>query len=467
MREEGVQHEGVVAVIDDDEAARVSIGQMLRLRRYRAESFASAEAALAWPGLASADCVITDIRMPGMDGERFLAQMTSRQHSPPVIMITGHGDVSTAVRCLKAGAYDFVEKPFEDDFLLASVSRAVEKSSLRKMSADLEKRLGSLASAEDGRYGMVGRSRVMLDLYEQIEALAKSNAPVLIYGETGAGKELVARALHVQSLRSQGPFVAVNAAALPETMMESELFGHSKGAFTGADAGRDGKIVSADKGTLLLDEVESISMRAQMQLLRVLEDGQVYALGRDKPREVDVRILAATKQDLREVMKQGMMREDFFHRIMVLSITVPPLRDRTDDIPLLVSHFLKLISEKNGVPVPAVPESAMEDMLRHNWPGNVRELRNAVERMLITSTGGRTGSFSMDESFDGSRLVSLPATSGRLKDEMEQTESRVIEAALRENGGEINATVAALGISRRALYDRMKKYQFRKEDFKG
>ena len=455
-------------MVDDDEAARLSIAQMLRLRRYRVQAFSSAEAALAWPGLPDADAVVTDVKMPGMDGEEFLAELfrMGLGLAPPVIMVTGHGDVSMAVRCLKNGAYDFVEKPFEDDVLLACVARATEKVSLKREAAELRRRLRMLSPEEDGRFGMIGRSQAMQDVYGQIEIVCRSDAPVLIVGETGAGKELVARAMHAESPRADGPFVPVNAGALPETTLESELFGHAKGAFTGADSERAGKLVTASGGTLLLDEIEAIPARAQVQLLRVLEDGLVQPLGGDTPRKVDIRLLATTKVSLQDEVRKGRMREDFYHRIAVLSIAVPPLRERREDIPLLASHFLKHAASRNNVPVPSIPERTLSEMLRHNWPGNVRELKNAIERMVITGQAGEAGPFTLDDSFAGARLLSLPATSGRLREEMERTERAVIEAALRESGGEIGATAHALGISRRALYERMKKYELAKEEFR-
>jgi two-component system C4-dicarboxylate transport response regulator DctD len=465
MSEDAKTIKGRIVVIDDDEAARVSIRQMLKLRGYTVEVFSSAEGALAWPEIGGTDCVITDIKMPGMDGERLLAEMKKRWPELPVIMITGHGDVSMAVRCLKGGAYDFVEKPFEDDVLLACVRRSVEKSMLRRESRELRKRLEMLSSDEMGRFGMIGRSRLMQDLYEQIEHIAKSDAPVLIIGETGVGKELVARAIHSESTCSDGPFVPVNAGALPESVLESELFGHTKGAFTGAEKSRDGKLVTASGGTLLLDEIEALSERAQVELLRVLEDGLVQPLGSDKTRKVSVRLLATTKIDLKELVKRGQMREDFYHRVMVLSIVVPPLCEHVEDIPVLVSHFLGEASERNGLPVPTVREQTLEEILRYSWPGNIRELKHAVERMVITAEDGVAGPFSHDEGFHAGRLLSLPATHGRLRGELERTEKDAIEAALREHGGRINETCEALGISRRALYERMKKYGFHKNDF--
>jgi len=456
----------IIVVIDDDEAARHSIGQMLQLRGWQPEVFSSAEAALAWPGLGEAMCIITDVKMPGMDGEELLAHVTVMPAAPPVVMITGHGDIAMAVRCLKAGAFDFAEKPFDDDVLLAYVSKAIEKSRLVREANELRRRLRLFSPGEDGKYGMIGRSRAMQEVYAQVEAAARSDVPVLLLGETGVGKELVARAIHAQSARSSGPFVPVNAGALPETMLESELFGHAKGSFTGALEHREGKLVSASGGTLLLDEIETISARAQVQLLRVLDDGVVEALGSDKPRKVDIRLVCASNLELSEEVRSGAIREDFYHRIMVLCIRVPPLRERSDDITLMISHFLKTAADRNGVPVPAVPEAALADMLRYPWPGNVRELKNAVERMVITARDGTAGGFSPDMAGDSGRLLSLPPGEGLLRDELEKVERRVIETALKDAKGEINATWHALGISRRALYERMKKYGLDRESFK-
>jgi len=456
-----------VVIIDDDAAARHSLAQMLKLRGHAVQVFSSAEAALAWPGLPEAGCLITDVKMPGMDGEQLLSEVRRRPFPPPVVMITGHGDVAMAVRCLKAGAFDFVEKPFDDDVLLAYVAKALEQSSLQREARDLRQRLDLLAPAEDGAFGMVGRSRAMQDVYAQIEAAARSEVPVLIVGETGVGKELVARAIHSRSARAAGPFVPVNAGALPESTLESELFGHARGSFTGALAEREGKLSMASGGSLLLDEIESISARAQVQLLRVLDDGIVVPLGADHGRKVDVRLLSASNADMEEAVRSGGIREDFYHRVNVLRIAVPPLRERAEDIPLLTAHFLRQAAERNGIPVPEIPRESLEQMLAPLWPGNVRELKNAVQRMVVTAHKGVAGPFAPDLRFDSDRLLSLPATPGRLRDEMERVERATIEAALREHGGEINATWRALGISRRALYERLKKYALKREDFQA
>ncbi len=457
---------GLITLIDDDEAARLSIGQMLKLRGYAVNIFSSATDALSRLEVPETDCIISDIKMPGMDGEKFLEETRKRNLLVPVIMITGHGDVAMAVRCLKNGAYDFVEKPFDDDVLMASVARAVEKSGLIRESADLRHSLDLLAPEEDGRFGMLGKSNIMQDLYTKIEVFAKSESHVLILGETGSGKEMVARAIHAQSRRASGPFVAVNAGALPENMIESELFGHARGAFTGAEKDRDGKLIAASGGTLLLDEIESISEPAQIKLLRVLEDGLVEPLGKDKSRKVDIRLLTTTKENLKELVKKGRMREDFYHRIMVLTIIVPSLRERLEDIPLLLAYFIRQSAEKNGVPVPKINERTLAEVIRYQWPGNVRELKNTVERMVITAQNEKVIFSGGDEICENARLLSLPATQGLLRDELEKTEHRIIHSALQKNNGEINTTAAILGISRRALYERMKKYDLNKKDFR-
>jgi two-component system, NtrC family, C4-dicarboxylate transport response regulator DctD len=457
----------LIVVIDDDEAARHSIGQMLGLRGWAVEIFSSAEAALSWPGLTEALCIVTDVKMPGMDGEQLLARVRALSSAPPVVMITGHGDIAMAVRCLKAGAFDFAEKPFDDAVLLAYVTKAAEQTRLIRETNDLRRRLTLFSPGEDGRFGMVGRGQAMRDVYAQVEAAGRSDVPVLVTGETGVGKELVARAIHAQSHRARGPFVPVNAGALPETMLESELFGHAKGAYTGALGEREGKLVVASGGTLFLDEIETISPRAQVQLLRVLDDGIVEPLGSDRPRTVNIRLVCASNVNLAEEVRRGAIREDFYHRIMVLSIRVPPLRERPDDIPVLAAHFLRQAAARGGISVPAVPESTLMEMTRHPWPGNVRELKNAVERLVITTRDGMAGGFTPDMRVEAEdRLLSLPPGPGRLRDELEKVEKAAIEAALKECHGEINATWQTLGISRRALYERLKKYGIEKEKFK-
>ena len=459
--------EGRVAVVDDDSVTRLQLRHAIETGGYEAQVFSSAAAALAWPGLAEMDCVISDVYMPGMSGEDFLEEIRRRGHKVPVIIITGHGDVSLAVRCLKSGAYDFVEKPISSDTLLAGVARAVERSALARKAAALRRRLRDVDSDRLGRFGMVGRSAAMEAVYERIEQVARSDAPALITGETGVGKELVARAIHGQSRRSEGPFIPVNAGALPETMLESELFGHVRGAYTSAGMDRDGKLVTASGGSLLLDEVETLSLSAQIKLLRALDDGVIHPLGTDDFRKTDVRLLATTKETLRDLVRDGRMREDFYHRIMALTVTVPPLRERVEDIPDLAAYFLRLTANRDGLPAPDVSAEALDKMKRHPWPGNVRELKHAMERMVIASADGAAGELEIESPSASPRMLSLPPSGGRLRDALESAEQSVIEASLRENRGEVVATARSLGVSRRALYERMKKYGLRKEDFRG
>ncbi|HRU05627.1 MAG TPA: sigma-54 dependent transcriptional regulator [Candidatus Brocadiia bacterium] len=466
MAEQGADPRARVAVVDDDDETRMALRIALEVGQYQVETFSSPIEAMAWLDEHECDCIVSDVMMPGMDGEAFLAELKRRNSQTPIIIISGHGDVAMAVRCLKAGAYDFVEKPLDQDVLTASVRRAVEKNALAKETAALKRRLRDVDSDRLGRFGMVGRSRVMEDLYEQVEVLARSNAPVLVYGETGAGKELVARAIHDQSRRSEGPFVPVNAGALPETMLESELFGHVRGAFTSAESDRDGKLVTASGGTLLLDEVESLSLSAQIKLLRVLEDGLVQPLGTDDFRAVDVRLITTTKLDLRDLVKTGRMREDFFHRVVVLSTRVPPLRERPEDIPLLVSYFARQASNRNEIPLPRLPEDALMEMARYNWPGNVRELKHAVERMVVTAEDGVAGPLELNASEPPRRMLSLPSSRGRLRDALERVERSMIENALRETQGEVLSAARYLGISRRGLYERLDRYGLKRGDFR-
>jgi len=447
-----------VVLVDDDDELREVLVELLAEHGYEVWPFDAAEAALASPRLAEAGVVLSDVRMPGMDGEALLTAVSERHPDLPVVMITAHGEVPMAVRCLHQGAWDFLQKPFDETVLLAAVKRAVQHTVIRREHEALSARLERPPREDDGAFGMVGTSASMQELYRQIQLVAPSEAPVLLRGETGSGKELVARAIHDQSPRSAGPFVAVNAGALPEGLLESELFGHSKGAFTGAVAKREGRLASASRGTLLLDEVEGLSPRAQVQLLRVLEDGLVMAVGSDEPRRVDIRLITASKENVPELVKKGILREDFFHRVVVLTVEVPPLRSRREDIPLLVAHFLRRAARRAGGEVPRVPDAVLERLLDHRWPGNVRELQNAVERMFVTARDGEVGAPSPTGDSSSKRLMSLPATPGLLRDALERTEREVIHTALQAEQGRVAVAARRLGISRRALYQRLERY---------
>jgi two-component system response regulator AtoC len=375
----------LVAVVDDDEAARDSIGQLLRLRGYRVEPFDSAEAALASSAAPEADCILTDVKMPGMDGEELLAEVRSRGLPAPVVVLTGHGDVPMAVRCLKAGAFDFLEKPFDDEVLLAYVDKAAEQCRLRRESAELRRRLSVLSGGAEGRFGMIGGSRRMQEVYALIELASRSEAPVLIVGETGVGKELVARAIHARSKRRDRPFVPVNCGSIPESLLESELFGHEKGAFTGAVASRIGLFREAEGGTLFLDEVGDLDPAFQVKLLRALQEREVRPLGGNRAYPVDVRIVSATNRDLAGMVARGSFRSDLYFRIAVIPVVIPPLRERREDILPLADNFLNKHAGRAAAAGRRLDPDARRLLLEYPWPGNIRELANAIEYAVAMS----------------------------------------------------------------------------------
>ncbi len=456
----------LIAIIDDDEAMRISLGQMLRLRGFQVKLFESAITFLDSAPIKSFSCIITDIKMSDVNGEELLSHLGEQIEKVPTIIITAHGDVAMAVRCLKKGAYDFLEKPFEDDILVATVKRALEKHELYHEAAKLREQITKYESSFPGKYGIIGQSSAIEQVFEGINTSAQTDYPVLILGETGTGKELVARAIHDHSPRKNMPFIALNAGAFSESMIESELFGHIRGAYTGADYKREGKLLAANGGTLLLDEVESIPLSVQVKLLRTLEDGLVYPLGKDEPVKTNFRLIISTNVDLKELVTLGKIRHDFYHRLMVLNINIPPLRKRKEDIPLLLAYFIRMSAKHNSISPPKISEKVLNQMIVYDWSGNVRELKHTVERMVITARNGEL------QSFDGTpieldrRLLSIPETDGKLHDVLEKAEKKCIIQTLKECKGEVSLSATALGISRRALYERMKKYDLNKMDFR-
>ncbi|WP_046891430.1 two-component system response regulator DctD [Pseudomonas aeruginosa] len=371
-----------VLLIDDDPHLRQALRQTLDLAGLKVATLDDARQldtaqCKDWPGV-----VVSDIRMPGIDGMELLRQLHEQDADLPVILITGHGDVPLAVQAMRGGAYDFLEKPFPSDALLDSVRRALE---VRRLV--LENRTLRLALAErhelHGR--LIGRSAGMQRLREQVGSLAAIQADVLVLGETGAGKEVVARALHDLSSRRDGPFVAINAGALAESVVESELFGHEAGAFTGAQKRRIGKFEYANGGTLFLDEIESMSLDVQVKLLRLLQERVVERLGSNQLIPLDIRIIAATKEDLRQAADQGRFRADLYYRLNVASLRIPPLRERGEDIPLLFRHFAEAGAMRHGLTPRELDAGQSARLLAYDWPGNVRELENAIERAVILS----------------------------------------------------------------------------------
>ncbi len=431
-----------VILIDDEEHIRTACSQALELADFTVESYANSEGALdhvspSWPGV-----IITDIRMPGSSGIEVLEKAMEVDPTLPVILITGHGDIQMAVAAIQTGAYDFIEKPFAPEILVETVRRALEKRHLALENLALRTELDKAQGLEQR---LVGQSPEMSRLRAEIESFAETDADVLINGETGVGKELVARSLHDYSPRKNGRFVAINCGALPETMIESELFGHEAGAFTGALKKRVGRIEHANGGTLFLDEVESMPLDLQIKLLRVLQDRVVVPLGSNDEIAVDVRIVAATKEDLKELSAEAKFREDLYYRLDVLSLHVPPLRRRRNDILFLFKHFAdKACARYNKTETPLSSEKISE-LISHNWPGNVRELQNAAIRYtLVSSKSGEITDF--DET------QSLPV-------QMNALEKKLIETALLKNNNSLKDTYVALQISRKTLYDKIQKHQ--------
>ncbi|MGB0681978.1 MAG: sigma-54-dependent transcriptional regulator [Magnetovibrionaceae bacterium] len=432
-----------VILIDDEEHLRTACVQALELADLGVDSFSGHTNALDqvnrdWPGV-----IVSDIRMPGASGLEIMAEALKRDPELPVILITGHGDVSMAVQAMRDGAYDFIEKPFASDILVDAVRRALEK---RRLVLEVRTLRSKLEDKPDLESILVGRAPEMVRLKDEIRTFAATDADIMILGETGAGKEVVSRSLHDLSPRSGGRFVAINCGALPEAMIESELFGHEPGAFTGATKKRIGKIEHADGGTLFLDEIESMPLDLQVKLLRVLEDRKVIPLGSNTERPVDVRVIAATKECLRNLADEGRFREDLYYRLDVLTLSIPPLRNRRDDIGLLFQHFVQQAADRFKRPAPDIPPARLAEVMAHDWPGNVRELQNAALRFALGAGATPTGT-------SGAGNTQQP-----LSVQMEAFEKQVIEAALAQQGGSLKATYEALGISRKTLYDKMQRH---------
>jgi len=430
-----------VVLIDDEEHIRAASRQALELADIEVDSFANSDGALdrigrSWPGV-----LVTDIKMPGTSGLEVMDKALALDPELPVILITGHGDVNMAVAAMRDGAYDFIEKPFSSDFLVETVNRALEKRHLALENQALRSVLGTESDIE---HRLIGRTPGMVKLRDQIMNYALTDVDILIIGETGSGKELVAHSLHDYSNRSEGRFVAVNCGALPETLIESELFGHEAGSFTGATKKRIGRIYHAHQGTLFLDEVESMPMELQIKLLRVLQDRTIVPLGSNDEIEVDVRIIAATKVDLLEQANAGQFREDLYYRLDVLALGIPPLRERSEDIPFLFQHFVNQACERFKRAPLTVPPIKVLEILSHDWPGNVRELQNAALRYVL----------GVDALTDQNVDEQLPS----LARQMESVEKQLIETSLAKHENSLKRTYEALQVSRKTLYDKIQKY---------
>ncbi len=438
-----------ILIVDDEAGIRESLCSILAEEGYRPEAVASAEEALAIVDRGGVDIVLMDIWLPGMDGMEALERLQALARPPVVVMITGHGNIETAVRATKLGAFDFIEKPLSLEKIIVVIKNSMARLRLeeenRRLRAELEQ-----------RYQVIGESVPMKALRQQIAVTAPTNGRVLIYGESGTGKELVAHALHVASRRNNQPFVEVNCAAIPEELIESELFGHIKGSFTGASEDKTGKFQKADGGTLFLDEVGDMSLKTQSKVLRVLEEQRFEPVGSNAAVKVDVRVIAATNKKLEEEIARGSFREDLFYRLNVIPFSVPPLRERPEDIPILARFFLSEFSSAYGRRTKELSAAALDVLMRYPWPGNVRELRNLIERLVIICPQQRIEPQHLPpEVFRGAaRSPQQPYST--LHEARSAYEREFILRKLQENQWNMTHTAAALGLERSHLYRKMK-----------
>jgi two-component system nitrogen regulation response regulator NtrX len=447
-----------ILVIDDETGIREAIRMTLEYEGYKIDEARSGSEGLEKAVRIPYDAILLDIKMPVLDGIEVLENLREQRILTPVVMVSGHGDVHTAVECTKRGAFDFLEKPLNRDKLLLTVRNAVRQRSLEEENIELKEKA-------EKEYQLVGQSPLMAELKSQVERAAPTKATVLITGESGTGKELVAREIHRSSSRAKKSFIQVNCAAIPDELIESELFGHEKGSFTGAVRKQTGKFVSADGGTIFLDEIGDMSLRTQAKVLRVLQEGEVEPVGSAAVVNVDVRVIAATNKDLEEEIRNGRFREDLYYRLSVIPIRTPPLRERREDVSVLALHFARLFSEEHNYHAKKFTTSALKAMSDAPWRGNVRELRNMIERVVIMVPS---------ESID---ITDLPAELFRtpidiittamrldtLQEFKDEAEKSFILAKLREHGWNVSKTSEAIDTPRSNLYKKIEQYNIKRE----
>jgi DNA-binding NtrC family response regulator len=454
-----------IVVVEDEEGLRELLKAQLGRAGAKVRAFATAEE--AWDQMAKRqpDLLLTDLRLPGLSGDELLKKVKEAHPEVPVLVVSAFGSARNVVDVIKQGAEDYLAKPIAPEDLEAAILRALEKRALFKENARLRK---ALQGGEAGFAGMVGRAKPMLELYDLIKRLAPSDGTVLIGGESGSGKELVARALHQSSNRAKGAFVDVNAGSLPATLFEAELFGAKKGSFTGATETRDGLFQAADGGTLFLDEVAEVPMESQAKLLRVLETHEVKMLGEARSRKVDVRVLAATHQDLARLVKEGKFREDLYFRLSVLPLRVPPLRERMEDLPMLAEVFLGRFAVKGQAAKRLAPE-ALQALLKHRWPGNVRELRNVLERASLLSRGAAIQAADVAVAAEAQGQGSLPqgAFMQAKRAMLEGFERDYLTRLLKDSDGNVSEAARQAGLDRKNLQVLLKKHRLQPSQFKG
>ena len=438
-----------ILVVEDEDKLRRVLELQLVSAGFDVDKAASAEEGIKV--VDRADLVLTDLRLPNMDGLQFLSLIRRQNAQVPVIMMTAFGSIETAVESMKAGATDFLLKPFSLDHLMQVVHKALEVRALRDENRQLKAELGRRYEFDN----IIGRSPAMQEIFDTIERVAPTRATVLLAGESGVGKDLIARAIHFKSPRRDRPLVKINCTALPENLMESELFGYEKGAFTGANTAKPGRFEQADTGTAFLDEIGDVPPAIQVKLLRVLQEREFERLGSNKTRHIDVRIIAATNQDLRAALEQGTFREDLYYRLNVVPLNIPPLRERTEDIPFLAEHFVKKLAAANASPVESISEEAIQRLLEYHWPGNVRELENVIERSLVLSSGTRLEAADI-------RLDTAPRARERTATDflpegmtLDDYERSIIREALRRAAGNKSQAARLLGLTRNALRYRL------------
>ncbi|GLC26307.1 sigma-54-dependent transcriptional regulator [Roseisolibacter agri] len=450
-----------ILVVDDEPGIRSALGQLLEYEGYDVRTASNATEGLSEYERFRPHLVFMDIKMAGLDGLEALRQLKQSDPGALVVMISGHATIKTAVEATQAGAYDILEKPLDTDRILVLLRNALEH-------VDLAAENQRLRETIETRFEIVGKSFVIRSLTDQIEKVAPTPARVLITGENGTGKELVARAIHKHSPRKAKPFVEVNCAAIPSELIESELFGHMKGSFTGAVQDRPGKFEQADTGTLFLDEIGDMSLNAQAKVLRVLQDGVVTRIGGQRPLKVDVRVVAATNKELEEEIANGRFREDLYYRLNVVPLRVPPLRERREDVPLLVRHFLALLARQDGLAPREIEDAALQRLAELEWPGNVRELRNTVERLLILASGPRITLGDVERLVGRRALESggLGALTdiGTFEEFKYAAERAFLVAKLRQYDWNVSETARALDMPRSNVYKKIERYGLKREE---
>jgi two-component system response regulator AtoC len=439
---------GSILIVDDESKIRTLLASALTDDGHEAVAAASASEARQLLSQRLFDVMVVDNLMPGMTGLDLIRELTATMvegDRPQVVMITAHATVENAIAAMKLGAFDYLQKPFEIDELLVVVKRAVDHQRLHTQ----QRYLLTERDEEFNHYGIVGRSRAMQDVIRQLELVATSRSTVLITGETGTGKELVARAIHARSAERAMPLIKVNCAAIPETLLESELFGHVRGAFTGATANKKGRFALADGGTLFLDEIGTVSLGVQSKLLRVLQEREFEPLGSERSQKVDVRVIAATNRDLAALVRDGRFLEDLYYRLTVIPISIPPLRKRRDDVPILAEHFVRKHALRAGRRVDGIDRSALDRLKSYEWPGNVRELENTIERAVVLSSTATIGADAI--SWPAAPMSTPPLPSLNLHQNLEWMERETLRRALETAGGVKKDAAELMGISQRAF----------------